>query len=304
MDIVLPSDVQWYIREVFASCNQRASSKLSSIPTSHETSLDLTFVEHFSQFAAPVAFDSQWIVRLDTHYLGGGRHFGEWEIADVGLLVLFRRRGIVVKSKICLLQSKRLYPTEEAFHEDGPMDYLIGFGRLFESDEDFAESVEPRVFTFSEVSKYKALITEDSQYKAIRSYEEKYKIPVHYMLYNPLELPSTQSFPIASAIDHDGPCIMGTRVLPASALREALRTLSPGSRPSVDDLRTGTNRAYGDDIGWKLEDFVVEHLLTCKQGYVAERRDDNGLRQVFYRRSGPISAAIALTFDMPDIATA
>ena len=31
---------------------------------------------------------------MDTHYLGGPRYWGRWEIADIGILVAFRRGGI------------------------------------------------------------------------------------------------------------------------------------------------------------------------------------------------------------------
>jgi hypothetical protein len=297
--IELPGDVRERIYEIFASCNQRVSAKLSLIPTTHETSLDLTFIEHVSQFAAPFAFPSEWVMRFDTHYLGGGRHFGEWEIADIGFLVLFRRQGVLVHSKICLLQSKRLYPTEEVFHEDKAVDYMREFARLLESDEDFAEAIEPRSFTFSEESKYKALVVNDRQYKLVQEYETTYNIPIHYMLYHPLALPLSRTFPIVDAKEDGGPCTLGTRVLPAADLREALKLLDDGGRPSFRELCDGTSQSPASGPGWVLEDFVVDQLMACKQGYITEQRNDDGLRQIFNRRSGPISAAIAITFDMP-----
>jgi len=48
--------------------------------------------------------------------------------------------------------------------------------------------------------------------------------------------------------------------------------------------------------GWRLEDFV-DQLVTCKNGYVAKDSADAGLETVFYRRQGPIAAAIAVTID-------
>jgi len=135
----IPDDVRDWVRHVFETCSSRTSRKISRIPTVHETSLDLTFIEHFSQFAAAVRLPSEWLIRVDTHYLGGGRHFGQWEIADIGLIVLFRRGGRLVRSKVALLQAKRLYPVEQDFSEDKPVDYAVGFGRLLEPDEEFAQ---------------------------------------------------------------------------------------------------------------------------------------------------------------------
>lgn len=91
-------------------CRDKSShvDQAYSDTNTHETSLDLTVIEQLSQVASPLRFSGEWLVRLDTHYLGGGRHFGSWEIADLGVLVVFRRRGVVERVKVALLQSKRL----------------------------------------------------------------------------------------------------------------------------------------------------------------------------------------------------
>jgi len=44
---------------------------------------------------------------------------------------------------------------------------------------------------------------------------------------------------------------------------------------------------------------VVDLLLNCETGYIASSPSDGGLNYIFNRRSGPISAAIALTIDAP-----
>jgi len=51
--------------------------------------------------------------------------------------------------------------------------------------------------------------------------------------------------------------------------------------------------------GWLIEEFVADLAIDCKVGHATERFDDEGLRQLFFNRSGPISAAIAVTFDAP-----
>jgi hypothetical protein len=49
--------------------------------------------------------------------------------------------------------------------------------------------------------------------------------------------------------------------------------------------------------GWRLEQFVVDLLLECETGYIASGLSDRGLNYIFNRRTGPISAVLALTVD-------
>jgi hypothetical protein len=51
--------------------------------------------------------------------------------------------------------------------------------------------------------------------------------------------------------------------------------------------------------GWLVEEFIADLAVECKVGHVAASQSDAGLLRVFNRRSGPISAAIAVTFDAP-----
>jgi len=136
----IPDDVREWVRSVFSSCNARVTGKLDRLPTTHETSLDLSLIEALSQVSAPVRTPSGHLVRIDVHFLGGGRHFGTWEVADIGALLIYRSGTEVVRTKVALLQSKRLYPIEQAFEEDSPLTYATGFGRLNTSDENFSAS--------------------------------------------------------------------------------------------------------------------------------------------------------------------
>jgi hypothetical protein len=72
--------------------------------------------------------------------------------------------------------------------------------------------------------------------------------------------------------------------------------------PSYSELGTLLAPPFDSDenrTGWRLEDFVVDLLLECRAGYLAGDALDEGLEAVFYRRSGPISTAIAITVDAP-----
>ncbi|MFY9940338.1 MAG: hypothetical protein WAK33_25880 [Silvibacterium sp.] len=114
-------------------------------------------------------------------------HFSRWEIADIGVLVVFRRAGAVLRTKIGLLQSKRLYPDEQTVEAEAhPMDYYIGFGRFMHSDSEFRSAARERTFSFSLSSVYRALGYQSDQYNRVLEYQQQEGIPVHYMLYNHL----------------------------------------------------------------------------------------------------------------------
>ena len=125
-----PGGLSWLL-DVLGTCNKRISKLITDVPTTHATPLDMTFIQHFLGVSIPFRFPQRggWTVDLSTHYLGGGRHWGDrpdwprrWEIADIGLLVLFRQSGNLLRSKVALLQSKRLYPDELDWDEDSPID--------------------------------------------------------------------------------------------------------------------------------------------------------------------------------------
>lgn len=298
----LPPEVTAWLVNVFRSCNERTSAKLTRMPTEHEPSLDFTLIEHLSQFSAPFRFPSDWVVRIQTHFLGGRSRFYGWEIADIGLLVVFRHVGRVALTKVALLQSKRLYPSEQQLDEDRTMEYRIGFGRLLESDAWWASVIEERTFAFTEQSEYRALKIDDDQYKHIAEYEATYSIPVHYLFYNPWNIPWSVEIPAQANGEISGNCEVGCRVLPARELRNAMVEKERGA-PSYYELKTLLEAPFVStphQAGWRLEHFVVDLLLECHAGYVTNSPSDPGLEQVFYGRSAPISAAIAITIDVPE----
>ena len=290
--IPLPRDVLDFLGRVFGEVNDRVSRKMSNMPTIHEPSLDMSVIEALSHHSAPFQLNSGWTIRLDTHYLGGGGHFGSWEVADIGMLVLFRNGGRIVRSKVGLLQSKRLYPIEQPFDEDEVTDYLRGFGRLYEDRDSYLAAARPRTLSFAKRSQYKVLHVSDRQWQTIEQYETRHGIPVYYLLYHPLRIPSKRTMPLTSTRAPYGPNRVGARVVPASAMRDGLAKRNLGYVPSYGDLEFLLPAPFDipdNAAGWRLEDFVAELLVTCEEGYIAEDRFDDGLMAVFSRRAGPIS---------------
>lgn len=94
----IPTEILDWFRALFAECNARITEKLSLNPNLPEESLDLTWVEFLSHYSSPVAIGANWLVKIETHYLGGLRHFYRWEVADIGLLLFVRRQGVLTKS--------------------------------------------------------------------------------------------------------------------------------------------------------------------------------------------------------------
>jgi hypothetical protein len=300
----IPPDIINWIRTVFAGVNRRVSEKLTRVPTSHETSLDITLIEELSRYVAPFRFLSNWIVQLETHYLGGGRYWGRWEIADIGVLVIFRRGGITQQTKIALLQSKRLYPVEaQSQAEDHPIDYEVGFGRLLPAEQEYKSSVRSRLFTLVEESRYRAFEYRGKQYEAVLAYTNQNGVPVHYLLYNPTSLPIQVTFPLEAQLTQPSVSteIIGCRVVSAQTLDDKLRSqgIKKGDNPMFKNIFEPRQEASVPP--WPLEYFVTDLVLSCKEGHIAgvNPMEDEALFRVFNRRSGPISAAIAVTIDAP-----
>jgi hypothetical protein len=295
--IEIPQDVQSWLRGVFDGCDARIAEKLSNNPNLPEESLDLTWIEHLSQFASPVVLPSSWTVKLDSHYLGGLRHFRRWEIADIGVLLFIRRAGVVERRKVALLQSKRLYPLASEVLEESRIDYEIGFARLADP-EDLSRSISLEAhFEFSDACRYGALRGASEQVSAIRDYEAENELPVYYQFYNPWRVPFEQTIPLTEYRREAGAPQLGTRIIPAKAVHALLSENATGFKPSLRDVRGLVGE--GDGYGWPLGHFIVDLFLACKEGSVFDSWSDDRIGNLFYRRSGPIAAAISIVVEAP-----
>jgi len=72
----IPGELQEWIRFVFKECNAAATQKLANNPNVQEEYPDLSLIDKLTEYSAPVRFDSGWIVELETHFIGGLRHYG------------------------------------------------------------------------------------------------------------------------------------------------------------------------------------------------------------------------------------
>src|ERR1043166_2852728 len=193
--IYLPTDVTSWLRSVFGKCNAAVSHQLNTVPFTHEPALDQLLISELNKAAVPTRFRGAWTVYIDTHFLGGRAMFYNWEIADIGLLAIFRDRGRVARIKVALLQSKRLYAEEQKRLDDLQPMYRLGFSHLLAGKPAFARVARERSFHFTENCRYSELTKDAEQFKRIADYEASKSIPVYYLLYNPSALPTTISLP-------------------------------------------------------------------------------------------------------------
>jgi hypothetical protein len=228
------------------------------------------------------------------------RHYYGWEIGDIGVLVFAKRAGELLASKVAVLQSKRLYPDKGSVIQRTPEDFQIGFGTLLPTGGREAPLILQHSFPFTPGSRYKALHVDDRQYKAIRDYETTYRIPVHYLFYNPWLVPVTYTFPVSGDRRLGRMGNGGARVAPARSLRNVLSGSPEGYSPSFEDLNHVVSVKSQHTSGWRLEHFVAELLLKCQQGRVFESIQEADIDALFNRRSGPIAAAISVTIEQSD----
>ena len=104
---VLPKDVIDAAREAFADANEGVSELMMRQPAMHEEGLDFALISTLDGHG-PVILPSGNAIAIETHWLGGRRHWGRWEISDIAIFISVRVQGGLVARKVALLQTKRL----------------------------------------------------------------------------------------------------------------------------------------------------------------------------------------------------
>lgn len=297
----IPTVAVEYVRSVFAAANDKATSAVSVHPSMYEETLDHILIMELS--ASPPAFFAaeQVGISIESHWLGARWMFGRWEIADIAVFVLLRRRGNLIARKVALLQTKRLYSQEIPAVALDEADYQIGIGRLADRTDRSVPISSQRTFGFDRSSVYDAMRAGAPQVDRIDAYTEQRGIPVYYGLYHPLTLPFQSAYPPIDGRPPDCENIIGCRVLTAEHIHSVLRKCHDGQAPSVDNVAmplpidpTDPNSA----IGWRLERFVADEVLRCREGQIFQDLTDPKLQALLYGRTAPIAAAIAIKIDV------
>lgn len=296
----IPSDAKEYVRGAFGSANDAASRLISTQPFTHEETLDQVLIAQLTGYAAPHQLGSGALVTIHTHFIGGRRHFLNWEVADIGIFMEYRVRGRRIKTKVVLFQSKRLY-AKEILHRDEarPDHYMQGISRLLLENEDYDRLTSQRDFTFNDKCLYREIEKGNDQMQVMEEYVKQSNIPIHYLLYNPLEMPWQVSLPVSQSQTQNNE--VGARVISRELVRNALSNSNKNASPSFGALFRPSDRQGKRNVGGlSLQDYLVDQVLECHDGYVAPPEGDDTLGRLFFARSGPIAAAVAVSIDVPE----
>jgi hypothetical protein len=297
----LPQKVIDYIKNHFAGCNNQLSKSLSMFPGIREESLDNNFIAYFSNIGGPVKVDPNWTVRFEAHFIGGGRHYYTWEVADIGLMVIFRKNSKIIRSKMVFLQSKKLYADNVKPPQRDPYGRM-GMGRLLDMDDEHLEIVRTKTLTFKETSKYKAFKKDNEQQEAMSSFQRRFEIKMYYLFYNPMIIPHTIISPLEGNVEIPENKI-GCRVMTKDFLDEALKIHPKNHIPSYGDIKYMLTGEFMNDEhagGWRFEYFVVDLLIGCKEGLIDDSPNFRTLQELLSQKSSPISAALSITVDFEE----
>lgn len=302
----IPDDVVAWFRGIFANANRKVCERLVNLPNIRETSLDDGLIEALIPDSAPTLLPSGAIVRMDTHNIGGLRRLGgprwdwdlpfrrRWETADIAILVFIYRRDTLVAKKIGLLQSKRLFPENNDVEDEDEISLLSGMNAFLRREGQQAAAALHRDFVFNNDCIYAAIVAGSDQPQTIDRLNCDFGKVVFYLLYNPIQMPFSISYPLRERVQVKDITI-GCRVLDADHVHSALAMLAEGQSPTYAMLKNA-----GATSDWPLETWAADMLLTCQVGEQFDNDRDDRVRYFLERRSGPIGAALAASITLPD----
>lgn len=298
MNFKVPESVRSYIVKVFSEVNDSISRKISSVPNIPEETLDISFIENLSRYSAPRIIVPNWAVRIAAHFIGNIRHRRRYEIADIGVVLVFKYNDKVLGRKLILLQSKRLYPTNNQVIEFDDYDYDLGLG-LITHQGNLRASVFSKVqYCFDHSAKYGALSAKSEQCMVIQEHFEDTNIPVHYLMYNPLVLPWSITYPVDSNEIEFPEREFGTRVIASESIHAILKSYSSGAALKIADICD--QEGDGSTFGWSLENFF-DDVIQCKEGYLFNEDNDVGLGKLFNKKSGPIFCIVEVVIEQNEM---
>jgi hypothetical protein len=291
---VIPKDAIEYFRGAFAEANRVATERIVNVPNIRETSLDDALVDALIPFSPPRRLESGAVVEMDVHNIGGLRRIYRWKTADIAILVFIYRGKQMVAQKIGMLQTKRLFPKNNDVLDDDPEGFRYGMNAFLNRDARSPLAVLNRNFVFDRSCVYGSLKTGSEQVKAINELNQRFGDSVYYMFYNPTNVPVTIQYPVKSKRAVTS-VKLGCRVFLSKEVHAVLGTLKAGHSPTLKAITEG-----GTASKWRLEDWVSDHLLTCKVGRPFDDGNKDEVYMLLERRSGPIGAAIAVSIALND----
>ena len=294
MKIEIPDIVRNYIYMMFSEVNEKISQKITTIPNLPEESLDISFIETLSNYSAPRVVAPNWAVRIAAHFIGNIRHRRRYEIADIGIVIVFKKGSVVLARKLVLLQSKRLYPNNNEVIEFDDFDYDLGLALVTERERLETPVFSQVHFEFDTTSSYGALKPNSNQCSVIQEHLQDTNIPVYYLMYNPLVLPWRISYPTFLRNVELPQREFGARIISANRVHKVLESRTNSVALKVADLSEEAEDSYL--FGFSLEDFF-DDVVRCEQGYMFGGDREAGLHRLFSRKSGPIFCIVEVVIE-------
>jgi hypothetical protein len=226
---------------------------------------------------------------MDIHNIGGLRRLYRWETADVAVLVFIYRGRQMVAQKIGMLQTKRLFPKNNDVLDDDPEGFRYGMNAFFNRDARSPLAALNREFVFDRSCVYGSLNAGSDQVSAMDELNRRFGESVFYMFYNPPVVPVTVRYPVKSkrVVTH---VKLGSRVFFSKEVHGVLGAFKKGQNPTLKAIMEA-----GAASKWRLEEWVADHLLTCKIGQRFDENMQDKVASLLERRTGPIGAAIAVS---------
>lgn len=290
----VPEAVVEFIGRAFSHVNDVVSEKISKTPNIPEESLDISFIDALSRFSGPTRVTQNFAVRIATHFIGGLGHYRRYEIADIGVVIVFKRGATVAGRKLILLQSKRLYPLNNVVDELDDFDHMLGLALITRTERTETPIFSQVTYHFNEKSIYGAMKPDSKQCKAIAAHFGETNIPVHYLFYNPVVMPWKITYPLSG--DESLPKRdFGARVLESDLATQVMTDTGRTSSPSLSEM-SGSSNAEALHFGRSLETFMKD-AVRCREGYRFLHEKDAGIRRLFARKSGPIFCIVEITIE-------
>ena len=120
-------------------------------------------------------------------------------------------------------------------------------------------------------------------------------MPIYYQFYDPWKVPHVQRVPISFHALPEGDRELRVRIIPAQGVHEVLANQVKGYRPRLADFSVVSMGL--PKYGWSLEHFIADEFLACREGESFDSISDARIQNLFYRRTGPIAAAIAIAIE-------
>ena len=157
----------------------------------------------------------------------------------------------MIAQKIGMLQTKRLFPSNNDVLDDDPEGFRYGMNAFLNQNSRSPLAVLTREFVFDEGCVYGSLKARSHQVATINDLNRRFGESVFYMFYNPATVPVTIRYPVRSkrAVAR---VKLGCRVLFSREVHAVLDTLKKGHSQTLKAVMAGSATSK-----WRVEEWVA-----------------------------------------------